>query len=394
MSDMLNEKFEEFVTESHKELAETLGQEPMGSIAATIIPGGDSYHANSQTKGAVNGAAGAPEGRTGHAADLSTNVATGGQSITDNGGPVPDGNEEGEDNPGAKASAPISAVSGDPQQRANGSGKDEPAGSEPKFNHSITHGTTTGPDVAYPIKPSFEEVDMSSDVDALTEGTELTEEFKEKAKTIFEAAVKSKLNEEWTKLEEQFKTQLEAKTVEIRSELAEEVNGTCKYAVQNWLEENQIAIDRGIRNEITEDFISGLKNLFNEHYINIPDDKIEVVEGLTEDLRKMEERLNEQIERNVEINKRLTESARTVVLKSISEGLADTQADKLAKLAEAIEFDTKEKFSEKLKTLRESYFPASPKAPVAEASDEAPVDETLAPAMAAYMTAIERWQQT
>ena len=391
---MLNEKFEEFVTESHKELAETLGQEPMGSIAATIIPGGDSYHANSQTKGAVNGAAGAPEGRTGHAADLSTNVATGGQSITDNGGPVPDGNEEGEDNPGAKASAPISAVSGDPQQRANGSGKDEPAGSEPKFNHSITHGTTTGPDVAYPIKPSFEEVDMSSDVDALTEGTELTEEFKEKAKTIFEAAVKSKLNEEWTKLEEQFKTQLEAKTVEIRSELAEEVNGTCKYAVQNWLEENQIAIDRGIRNEITEDFISGLKNLFNEHYINIPDDKIEVVEGLTEDLRKMEERLNEQIERNVEINKRLTESARTVVLKSISEGLADTQADKLAKLAEAIEFDTKEKFSEKLKTLRESYFPASPKAPVAEASDEAPVDETLAPAMAAYMTAIERWQQT
>ncbi len=391
---MLNEKFEEFVTESHKELAETLGQEPMGSIAATIIPGGDSYHANSQTKGAVNGAAGAPEGRTGHAADLSTNVAQAGQSITDNGGPVPDGNEEGEDNPGAKASAPISAVSGDPQQRANGSGKDEPAGSEPKFNHSITHGTTTGPDVQYPIKPSFEEVDMSSDVDALTEGTELTEEFKEKAKTIFEAAVKSKLNEEWAKLEEQFKTQLEAKSVEIKKELAEEVNGTCKYAVQNWLEENQIAIDRGIRNEITEDFISGLKNLFNEHYINIPDDKVEVVEGLTEDLRKMEERLNEQIERNVEINKRLNESARTVVLKNISEGLADTQADKLAKLAEAVEFDTEEKFAEKLKTLRESYFPASPKAPAAEASDEAPVDETLAPAMAAYMTAIERWQQT
>ena len=391
---MLNEKFEEFVTESHKELSETLGQEPMPSIAATVIPGSDSYHATGQTKGAVNGAAGAPEGRTGHAADLSTDVATGGQSITDNGGPVPTGNEEGEDNPGAKASAPISAVTNDPQQRPNGSGKDEPAGSEPKFNHSITHGTTTGPDVQYPIKPSFEEVDMSSDVDALTEGTELTEEFKEKAKTIFEAAVKSKLNEEWAKLEEQFKTQLEAKSVEIKKELAEEVNGTCKYAVQNWLEENQIAIDRGIRNEITEDFISGLKNLFNEHYINIPDDKVEVVEGLTEDLRKMEERLNEQIERNVEINKRLNESARTVVLKNISEGLADTQADKLAKLAEAVEFDTEEKFAEKLKTLRESYFPASPKAPAAEASDEAPVDETLAPAMAAYMTAIERWQQT
>ena len=391
MSDMLNEKFEEFVTESHKELAETLGQEPMPSIAATVIPGSDSYHATSQTKGAVNGAAGAPEGRTGHAADLSTDVATGGQSITDNGGPVPTGNEEGEDNPGAKASAPLNAVSGDPQQR--GTGKDEPAGSTPKFNHSITHGTTTGPDVAYPIKPSFEEVDMSSDVDALTEGAELSDEFKAKAKTIFEAAVKSKLSEEWTKLEEQFKTQLEAKTEEIKKELAEEVNGTCKYAVTNWLEENQIAIDRGIRNEITEDFISGLKNLFNEHYITIPEGKEDVVEGLTEDLRKMEERLNEQIKSNVEINNRLNESARTVVLKTVSEGLADTQADKLASLAEAVEFESEEKFAEKLKTLRESYFPASPKAPVAEASDEAPVDETVAPAMAAYMSAIERWQK-
>ena len=388
---MLNEKFEEFVTESHKELAETLGQEPMPSIAATVIPGSDSYHATSQTKGAVNGAAGAPEGRTGHAADLSTDVAQAGQSITDNGGPRPDGNEEGEDNPGAKASAPLNAVSGDPQQR--GTGKDEPAGSEPKFNHSITHGTTTGPDVAYPIKPSFEEVDMSSDVDALTEGAELSEEFKAKAKTIFEAAVKSKLSEEWTKLEEQFKTQLEAKTEEIKKELAEEVNGTCKYAVTNWLEENQIAIDRGIRNEITEDFISGLKNLFNEHYITIPEGKEDVVEGLTEDLRKMEEQLNQQIKSNVEINNRLNESARTVVLKTVSEGLADTQADKLASLAEAVEFESEEKFAEKLKTLRESYFPASPKAPVAEASDEAPVDETVAPAMAAYMSAIERWQK-
>jgi hypothetical protein len=392
MSDMLNEKFEEFVTESHKELAETLGQEPMGSIAATIIPGGDSYHATGQTKGAVNAVGGTPEGRTGHAADLSTDVATGGQSITDNGGPVPTGNEEGEDNPGAKASAPIGAVSGDPQQR--GTGKDEPAGSEPKFNHSITHGTTTGPDVAYPIKPSFEEVDMSSDVDALTEGTELTEEFKNKAKTIFEAAVKSKLNEEWTKLEEQFKTQLEAKTVEIRSELAEEVNGTCKYAVQNWLEENQIAIDRGIRNEITEDFIAGLKNLFNEHYINIPDEKIEVVEGLTEDLRKMEERLNEQIERNVGLNNRLDESARTVVLNTISEGLADTQKDKLAKLAEGVGFESEEKFAEAVKTLRESYFPDAPAVKAVEATDETPVEGQgdVGPAMASYMQAIERWQ--
>lgn len=392
MSDMLNEKFEEFVTESHKELAETLGQDPMGSVAAAVIPGGGSYHANSQTSGAVNQNGGSAEGRTGHAADLSTDVAQAGQSITDNGGPRPDGNESGEDNPGAKASAPVSQVAGDPQQR--GTGKDEPAGSNPKFGADITHGTSTGPTVTYPIKPSFEEVDMSADVAALTEGTELSEEFKEKATTIFEAAVKSKLNEEWTKLEEQFKIQLEAKSVEIKAELAEEVNGTCKYAVQTWLEENQIAIDRGIRNEITEDFIAGLKNLFNEHYINIPDDKVEVVEGLTEDLRKMEERLNEQIERNVGLNNRLDESARTVVLNTISEGLADTQKDKLAKLAEGVGFESEEKFAEAVKTLRESYFPDAPAVKAVEATDETPVEGQgdVGPAMASYMQAIERWQ--
>ena len=130
---------------------------------------------------------------------------------------------------------------------------------------------------------------MSADVAALTEGTELSEEFKEKATTIFEAAVKSKLSEEWKKLEEQFETRLSEQVATVKAELAEEVGGTIKYAISSWLEENQVSIDRGIRNEITEDFISGLKNLFQEHYINIPDDKVDVVEGLSEDIRKMED---------------------------------------------------------------------------------------------------------
>ena len=233
---------------------------------------------------------------------------------------------------------------------------------------------------------------MSADVAALTEGTELSEEFKEKATTIFEAAVKSKLSEEWKKLEEQFETRLSEQVATVKSELAEEVGGTIKYAIQSWLEENQVSIDRGIRNEITEDFIAGLKNLFQEHYINIPDDKVDVVEGLTEDIRKMEDSLNEQIERNVKLQGRLDETAKTVILNVVSEGLADTQKDKLASLAEGVEFESEEKFTEKVKTLRESYFPANPASPAVEATDEAPVEgEEVSPAMAQYLQAINRW---
>ena len=390
MSDMLKEKFEEFVTEAG--LVVEAG-DPMPTVSAAVIPGGSASAPAGQSKTEVNSKAGAGEGK----ATVGTDAVNGygaQQSVTDNGGPRPDGNDEGEDNPGAKASAPVGAKGAQSDGTAQTANIND-AGDQGKtvtVGADAAYATSTGPDISYPIKPSYESLDMSADVAALVEGTELSEEFKEKATTIFEAAVKSKLSEEWTKLEEQFNARLEEQVATVKSELAEEVGGTVKYAIQAWLEENQVSIDRGIRNEITEDFIAGLKNLFQEHYINIPDDKVDVVEGLTEDIRKMEDSLNEQIERNVKLQGRLDESAKTVILNVVSEGLADTQKDKLASLAEGVEFESEEKFAEKVKTLRESYFPSNPTSPAVEATDEAPVEgEEVSPAMAQYLQAINRW---
>ena len=383
MSDMLNEKFEEFVTESG--LVVEAG-DPMPTVSASVIPGGGSHNASGQSKTEVNSRGGSADPQP----SVGTEVAPAGQSVTDTGGPRPDGNDEGEENPGAKASAPVSQVSGDPQQR--GTGKDEPSGSAPKFGAEIAYGTKEGPDVGYPIKPSFEELDMSADVAALTEGTELSEEFKEKATTIFEAAVKSKLSEEWKKLEEQFATKVSEQVEATKKELAEEVNGTINYAIQKWLEENQVSVDRGIRNEITEDFIVGLKNLFEEHYINVPDDKIDVVEGMAEDIREMEQRLDEQVKRNVELHNRLNESTKQIVLNTVSEGLVETHKEKLASLAEGIEFTSEEEYSKKLNTIKESYFKEGV-AKTVEEVDETPVENTeVSASMAAYLQAINRWQ--
>jgi len=390
MSDMLNEKFEEFASEHAAVLSEA--GDPMPTVTAAVLPGDAAASGQSHT--AVNAKASAGEGATGHAAPLQPGIAIGQSAPTEVNSVTTtphEHDEDGDENPGAKAAAPISGgISGEPNR--GGSNTDLPNGTAPKFGSDIAYGTKEGGSVTYPIKPKFEDLDVSSDVAALTEGTELSEEFAEKAKTIFEAAVKSKLSEEWTKLEEHYKAQLEEQVEAVKKELAEEVSGTVNYAVNKWLEENQVAVDRGIRNEITEDFIAGLKNLFEEHYINIPDDKVDVVEGMSEDLCKMEERLNEQVKRNIELQNRLNESAKAIIVKEISEGLVDTQKDKLASLAEGVEFTSEEEFSKKLTTIKESYFPkeGAPKV----VADETPVEsEEVSPAMAAYLQAMARWNQ-
>ena len=251
-----------------------------------------------------------------------------------------------------------------------------------------------GSAVTYPIKPSMEEVDVSADVAALIEGTELSEEFAEKAKTIFEAAVKAKISEEYDRLVEHFAAEFDKHFAEAKSEMAEEVNGTVNYAIGQWVEQNQVAIDRGIKNEITEDFIAGLKGLFEEHYISIPDDKVDVVEGMSESIREMEERLDEQVKANVKLQNRLNETAKLNILNTVSEGLADTQKEKLAALAEGLEFVSEESFSAKVKTIKESYFKEAA-APQSEVADETPVEgagEEVSPAMAQYLSALNRWQ--
>ncbi len=384
MSDMLNEKFEEFVTEQ-KVIVEA--GDPMPTVSANVIPGtgsdpsqvSDAQTAKSSGKDPMPTVAPsvAPSGQSAPA-DL------GGTSTTPN-----EHDDDGEENPGAKAAAPVSQVSGDPQQRAG----DTPD-PRPSVGAEVAYGTKMGSAVTYPIKPSMEELDVSADVAALVEGTELSEEFAEKAKTIFEAAVKAKISEEYDRLVEHFAAEFDKHFAEAKSEMAEEVNGTVNYAIGQWVEQNQVAIDRGIRNEITEDFIAGLKGLFEEHYIAIPDEKVDVVEGMAESIREMEERLDEQVKANVKLQNTLNETAKLNILNTVSEGLADTQKEKLAALAEGVEFVSAEEFSRKVSTIKESYFKEAA-APQSEVADETPVEgvsDDMSPVMAQYLQALNRWQ--
>ena len=383
MSDMLNEKFEEFVTEQ-KVIVEA--GDPMPTVSANVIPGTGSDP--SQVSDAQTGSASGKDPMP----TVAPSVAPSGQSApADLGGTSTTPNEhddDGEENPGAKAAAPVSQDSS-VTSTAGKPGKD-PA---PSVGAEVAYGTKMGGAVTYPIKPSMEDLDVSADVAALVEGTELSEEFAEKAKTIFESAVKAKISEEYDKLVEHFATELEKQVATAKAELSEEVNGTVNYAIGTWMEQNQVAVDRGIRNEITEDFIAGLKGLFEEHYISIPDEKVDVVEGMAESIREMEERLDEQVKANVKLQNRLNETAKLNVLNTVSEGLADTQKDKLAALAEGVEFTTEEEFSKKVKTIKESYFKEAT-VTQSEVADETPVEgagEEVTPAMAQYLNALNRW---
>ena len=382
MSDMLNEKFEEFVTEQ-KVIVEA--GDPMPTVSANVIPGTGSEP--SQVSDAQTGSGGKDPMPT-----VQPSVAHGQSAPADLGGTSTAPNEDdddGEENPGAKAAAPISQ-DGSVTSTAGKPGKD-PA---PSVGAEVAYGTKMGGAVTYPIKPSFEELDVSADVAALVEGTELSEEFAEKAKTIFEAAVKAKISEEYDRLVEHFATELDKQVDTAKAELSEEVNGTVNYAIGQWMEQNQVAVDRGIRNEITEDFIAGLKGLFEEHYIAIPDEKVDVVEGMAESIREMEERLDEQVKANVKLQNRLNETAKLNILSTVSEGLADTQKEKLAALAEGLEFVSEESFSKKVTTIKESYFKEAA-APQSEVADETPVEgvsDEVSPAMAQYLNALNRWQ--
>ena len=390
MSDTLNEKFEEFATE-HKTVLKESGQDPMPSVSAEVIPGTGSDPSQTSDVQTSSASGKDPQPKVG------TDAVPGAQSVTDLGGSSTTPNEhdeDGEENPGAKAAAPVGAKAAQSDGTAQTSNINDAGdqGTTPTVGTQVAYGTGDGGKVTYPIHAGFE-LDVSDDIKALLEGTELTEEFAEKAKTIFEAAVKAKLKEEYDKLVKHFAEETEKKVEEIKKELSEEVSGTVNYAVGQWKEENILAVDQGIKTEITEDFIAGLKNLFEEHYISIPDDKVDVVEGMADQIREMETRLDEQVKANVKLQNRLDESARVVVLKNVSEGLADTQKDKLAALAEGIEFTTEEEFTKKVTTIKESYFKEST-VTQSEVADETPVegaDKDVTPAMDTYLQALNRW---
>jgi hypothetical protein len=203
------------------------------------------------------------------------------------------------------------------------------------------------------------EVSIDEDIEALISGEELSEEFQEKARTIFEAAIKAKAAE----ISEQLTTSYEEKLVEevasIKSELSERVDSYLEYVADEWMSENQLAVENGLKTEMTESFITGMKSLFEEHYVTIPEEKYDVIESMVDKLDEMEGKLNEQIEKNVALNRRLAESAADVIFADVTEGLAQTQKDKLASLIENVEFDSENAYREKLETLRESYFPSN-----------------------------------
>ena len=236
-------------------------------------------------------------------------------------------------------------------------------------------------------------VDVSEDVSALTEGEELSEEFKTKASTIFEAAVKSKLRSEVERIESA-KTQEVAEEVnKVQSELTEKVDAYMGYVVEEWMKENEIAIERGLKGEIAEDFISGLKSLFEEHYIDVPDEKYDILGSQSEKIDGLEAKLNEQIEKSAELKKANNQLVRESVFAEVSSDLADTEAEKFKSLAEDVDFTDEDSFRSKLDTLKESYFPKA--TTVAESVDSESENSDVASydttgAMSAYMSAISR----
>ena len=240
-----------------------------------------------------------------------------------------------------------------------------------------------------------EGINIEDDVNALLGGEELSEEFKEKAKTIFEAALNSKIKEIQDTLEIQYEQKLNEEKEELKVSLQERVDSYLEYVAEEWMTENQLAVEHGLKTEMTESFLSGMKGLFEEHYVTIPEDKYDVLESMVEKLDDMETKLNEQIDKNIGLNKRLGESVATGILESVSDGLAATQKEKLASLAESVEFESEEKYREKLGVLKESYFARTTNESAKEVSKAQTlsegIDSTTAPVssgMESYLNAL------
>jgi hypothetical protein len=285
----------------------------------------------------------------------------------------------------------VKKITSDPAQ------KDENEASLPKDNKpsGAAEEVETEEDVI--AEDSIDDIDLSDDVKALVSSdADLSEEFKDKAATIFEAAVKTRIKEQTKILEAQFEKKLASETETVKEAMVEKVDSYLNYVVEEWMKENELAVERGIRTEIAEDFITGLKGLFKEHYIDVPEEKYNVLEDLTDQVKDLEGKLNEQIEKNVNLSKDVSESNREKLIAQVSEDLADTEKEKFSSMAENVEYDSAEKFQEKLETIKESYFPKT-KIEETTSGDEVdsvaaniPADAGTSDAMAAYTAAISK----
>jgi len=218
-----------------------------------------------------------------------------------------------------------------------------------------------------------EELDLSEDINALfADDSTISEEFKSKVATIFEARVIDRVNQIAEKIEADYAKQLEEAVESIQQDLTEKIDDYLNYVVEQWMDENEIAIESGLRAEITEEFIAGLRNLFAEHYIDVPAEKVDLVDELAGKVEELESKLNEEIERGVDLNKQLIESRKVEITRSVCEGLTETQVEKIKSLAESVEFSTEEEYKEKLETIRENYFPSGVKK-----ADESQLNEKI-----------------
>ena len=237
----------------------------------------------------------------------------------------------------------------------------------------------------------IDSIDVTDDVNALVEGEDLSEEFTSKAKTVFEAAVKSKLRSEIGRIEVEKTQEFAEETEKFKTELAEKVDSYLDYVVKEWMQENELAIDRGLKGEIAEDFITGLKALFEEHYIDVPDEKYDILEGQAQKIDELESKLNETIDKMTEMNKEKSTLVREQVIAKVSTDLAETEKEKFEGLVEDVEFTGEEDFTTKLNTLKENYFPKSVATQTLEEEVETENQEVdVSGAMAAYMSAIQK----
>jgi|TARA_R100000030_G_scaffold62207_1_gene47110 electron transfer flavoprotein alpha subunit len=305
-------------------------------------------------------------------------------SIEDLGGPTPTNSRPDDGSNKLKTPSATLAQKGDPHFKNADAATTMPG---PAAIKSTGYGRGANEEVE-----AEEELNLEEDVAALLEGEELSDEFQEKAKTVFEAVVKTRIASAKEAIEAQYEQTLVEQVEAIKTELTERVDGYLEYVAQEWINENELQVQSGIRGELSESFMTGLKGLFEEHYVQLPEEKYDVLEAMVSKLDEMETKLNEQIDSNVALTKRLSESVSDNILDDVCEGLALSQKEKLAGLAEGVEFESEEQYREKLVTLREAYFAQKPVTESQEViSEDAPVGEEHSPAMEAYLRALTQF---
>ena len=322
-------------------------------------------------------------------------VPDGQGAVEDLGGPTPE-NSKPDDNSNM-LKTPTGTIKQVKDVITKNAGKADPMPTAPKYAEEA-EADESQEVVAEEESTETEAVDLNAaieeDVNALLSGEDLSEEFKEKAKTIFEASINAKITDIENQLNEEYEKALNEQVQEIKVELTERTDAYLEYVADEWMKENALAVENGIKTEMTESFMEGMKKLFEEHYVTLPDDKYDVLENMVDKLDEMETKLNEQIEKNVALNQKLGESTAQTIFNNVAEGLAVSQKEKLQSLAESVEFESEESYRGKIETLKESYFgqkktTTTTSAPQ-ELKEEAAHVEPATGAMAAYLDALGR----